>query len=135
MLEKHIEDNLELYTEGKTTASQRRILMTQWCGEAWSKVGPGSVVRAFKKLGLTTALDGSEGNLVNIPKLPEYVMPTDYLEEEYGVINSEDELSDSSITSDESSSNESDDSDSSNNESDDSDSSNNESDDSDNVDN
>ena len=80
MSEKHIEVNLELYTEGKITASQRRILMTQWCGEAWSKVDPDSVVRAFKKLGLTTALDGSDGNFVNIPKLPEYVMPTDYLE-------------------------------------------------------
>ena len=43
--------------------------MTQWCEEAWSQIDPDSVVRGFKKLGIITALDGSEGHLVNIPKL------------------------------------------------------------------
>ena len=71
MSEKHREENLDLYTEGKITTSQRRILMTQWCGDAWSQIDHDSVVRGFKKLGITTALDGSEGHLVNISKLPE----------------------------------------------------------------
>ena len=44
-----------------------------------------SVVRGFKKLGITTALDGSEGHLVNISKLPEYEMPTDYMQNEFTV--------------------------------------------------
>ena len=43
------------------------------------------MVRGFKKLGITTALDGSEGHLVNIPKLPEYEMPTDYMQNEFTV--------------------------------------------------
>ena len=62
MSEKHIEKNLDLYTEGKITTSQRRILMTQWCGEAWSQIDHDLVVRGFKNLGITTALDGSEGH-------------------------------------------------------------------------
>ena len=91
MSEKHIEENLDLYTEGKITASQRRVLITQWCGEAWSLVDRDSVVRGFKTLGVTTTLDGSENHLVNIPKLPDYEMPTEFLEEEYAIIDSDDE--------------------------------------------
>ena len=62
--------------------------MTQWCGEAWSQIDHVSVVRGFKKLGITTALDWSEGHLVNITKLPEYAhryMPTDYMQNEFTV--------------------------------------------------
>ena len=50
MSEKHIEEHLDLYTEGKITTSQRRILMTQWCGEAWSQVDHDSVARGLKRL-------------------------------------------------------------------------------------
>ena len=76
-----------------------------------NRIDHDSVVRSFKKLGITTVLDGSEGHLVNIHKLPEYEMPTDYLEEEYDMVDSEDDLSDSSsydITSSSESSSESD---------------------------
>ena len=84
MSEKHIEENLDLYTEGKITTSQRRILMNQWCGKAWSQIDHDSVVRGFKKLGITISLDGSLGHLVNI-LLPEYEMPTDYMHNEFTV--------------------------------------------------
>ena len=43
MSEEHIEDNLKLYTEGKITTLQRRILMKVWCGKAWSKIDHDSV--------------------------------------------------------------------------------------------
>ena len=56
-----------------------------WCGEAWNQIDHNSVVRCFKKLGITTTRDGSEGHLVNIPKLPEYEMPTDYMQNEFTV--------------------------------------------------
>ena len=72
--------------EGKITTSQRRIPMTQWCGEAWSQIDHDSVVRGFKKLGITTSLDESEGHLVNIPNLPEHEMPTDYMQNEFTVV-------------------------------------------------
>ena len=37
--------------------------MTKWVGEAWSKVGKmrNSIIRSFKKCGLSVALDGSDG--------------------------------------------------------------------------
>ena len=43
-------------------ASQRRVLMTKWVGEAWSTVGKmkDSIIRSFKKCGLSVALDGSD---------------------------------------------------------------------------
>ena len=36
--------------------------MTKWVGEAWSKVGKmkDSIIRSFKKCGLSVALDGSD---------------------------------------------------------------------------
>ena len=45
--EKHMEENLEKYTEGKLTASERRVLITKWCGEAWSNLDKDVIVRGF----------------------------------------------------------------------------------------
>ena len=36
--EKHLNDNLNLYTEGKLTTSERRILTTKWVADAWAKL-------------------------------------------------------------------------------------------------
>ena len=53
--------------------------MTKWVGEAWSKVGKTkyvlSIIRSFKKCGLSVGLDGSENDEVNIESLREYQMP------------------------------------------------------------
>ena len=45
-------------------ASQRRVLVTKWVGEAWSKVGKmkDSIIRSFKKCGLSATLVGSEND-------------------------------------------------------------------------
>ena len=32
--EKHLEENLNVYTEGKLTTSERRVLLTKWVGNA-----------------------------------------------------------------------------------------------------
>ena len=42
--------------------------MTEWVGEAWSKVGKMKdfIIRSFKKCGLSVALDGRENDEVNI---------------------------------------------------------------------
>ena len=50
-----------------------------------------SLVRGFKTLGIKTALDGSDNPIVNIPKFPNYEMPTEFLEEEYAIIDSDDD--------------------------------------------
>ena len=38
LFEDHLDKNLDQYVNGKINASQRRVLMTKWVGEAWSKV-------------------------------------------------------------------------------------------------
>ena len=58
--------------------------MTKWVGEAWSKVGKmrNSIIRSFKKCGLSVALDGSENADVNIEGLPEYQMLSAFVQDD-----------------------------------------------------
>ena len=77
LFEDHLDKNLDQYVDGKINTSQRRVLMTKWVGKAWSKVGKmkDSIIRSFKKCGLSVALDGSENDEVNIECLSKYQMP------------------------------------------------------------
>ena len=58
LFEDHLDKNLDQYVDGKINASHWRVLMTKLVGEAWSKVGKmkDSIIRSFKKCGLTVAL-------------------------------------------------------------------------------
>ena len=38
LFEGHLEKHLELYVEGKFSASQRSTLITKWVGQAWKKI-------------------------------------------------------------------------------------------------
>ena len=62
LFEDQLDKKLNQYVDGKINASQRRVLMTKWVGEAWPKVGKmkNSITNFFKKCGLSVALDGSE---------------------------------------------------------------------------
>ena len=53
--DQHMLENIDKYVNNKLTASDRRILITKWCGEAWAQVDRESVKYGFKKLGLSTA--------------------------------------------------------------------------------
>ena len=88
--EKHLDENLNDYVEGKLTASKRRILTTKWVAIKWEKVmqDKETVIRSFKKCGITTNVDGSENDKVKIRGLEGYIMPLP--EEEYH-LESEDE--------------------------------------------
>ena len=83
LFEDHFDKNLDQYVDGKINASQQRVLMTKWVREAWSKVGKmkDSITLSFKKCGLSVALDGSENDEVNIEGLPEYQMPSAFLQD------------------------------------------------------
>ena len=84
-----MQDNLDLYISGKITASKRLVLMTTWCGNAWSQTDQGMVKRVFKKCGINAALDGSENEQLHIEKISDYVMPNirdDY--DEYELVES-----------------------------------------------
>ena len=88
--EKHRNENLKLYLENKLTASQRRVLITKWAADVWEKVKANKemIIRSFNKCGITTAVDGSEDDQVNVEGI-EYVMPQP--EEEFHLESSSEE--------------------------------------------
>jgi hypothetical protein len=92
LFEDHLDKNLESYVEGKISASARRVLMTKWVGAAWSKVGKmkESIVRSFKKCGLSVALDGSEDHEVNIEGIPDYQMPKPFVDDSFRLLDDDD---------------------------------------------
>ena len=67
--------------------------MKKWVDEAWSKVGKmkDSIIRSFKKCGLSVSLDGSENNEVNIEGLPEYQMLSAFVQDNEYVLDDDDE--------------------------------------------
>ena len=97
-MEEHLLQNLGAYTNGKITATECRVLITNWCGNAWSRIDCESVKRSFKKLGLSVALAGRESDLVNIPKIPTYEMPPMAGDSEY-VLDESDSDTDVSLSS------------------------------------
>ena len=48
----HMHSNVSLYIEGKITASQRRVLITKWVGQAWAEVcaNKDMIYRAFRSV-------------------------------------------------------------------------------------
>lgn len=75
--EAHISENLALYTEGRLTASDRRVLLTKWVGVAWQEINQKKdvIVRSFRKCGISLAVDGTENSEVKIEGIPDYKMP------------------------------------------------------------
>ena len=61
-------DDVELWESNKLTASDRRILITQWTGRAAEKIDSDikTRTRLFEKAGLTMAAEGSDDNLINL---------------------------------------------------------------------
>ena len=76
--EEHIEQNLQRYTEGKISASEKRVLVTKRVGIAWTKVGSNRdmVVRSFTKCGISLSLDGYDNGEINIETIEEDEWPT-----------------------------------------------------------
>ena len=75
--EKHLEENLHQYTEGKISASERQVLVTKWVDKAWTEVGSNGdmVVQSFKKCGISLSLDGSKNGEIHIESIEEYELP------------------------------------------------------------
>ena len=67
------EDNLDKWHE-KLSAKDRRILMTQWTGEAWSelKENKGFLKRLFEKTGCLLTIDGSGDEYITPQGLEDY---------------------------------------------------------------
>ena len=58
------------------TASERRVLLSKWIGEAWEKVctKPEIITRGFRKCGISIAVDGSEDEVININGVDDYTV-------------------------------------------------------------
>ena len=86
---RHIDENLESYTDNKISAAQRRVLITKWVANAWQliKEDKNLIKRSFLKCGISNALDGSENDLVNIKGIEGYALPTP--DEEYELLEDE----------------------------------------------
>ena len=89
--EKHLDENLDLYVEGKLAASERCVLATTFVGNAWEKLSENKdmIIRSFVKCGITSNVDGSEDDQVNIRGLEGYKMPLP--EEEFHLVTSSEE--------------------------------------------
>ena len=75
----HVEAHVDDYLHGNFTASERRILLTKWIGQAWEEVSANKdmVIRGFWKCGISIAIDGSEDNEINIKDLENYEIESD----------------------------------------------------------
>ena len=64
----HMQEHLDKYVKGEVNASARRILFTQWVGQAWEDVSRNRemVIRSFEKVGISVPVDGSGDHLINI---------------------------------------------------------------------
>ena len=53
------------------------FLLTKWVAEAWKEINRNkeTVIRSFKKCGLSLTLDGKENDEINIEGIPDYEMP------------------------------------------------------------
>lgn len=88
--EKHLNGNLTLHTQGKIPASEQRVVLTRWVGNAWDHISNTAMVkRSFKKCGINVNIHGSENALVHLEGISEYVMPE--ADEEFHVDTSTDE--------------------------------------------
>ena len=64
-------ERLNMWKNGKVSASERRILYTKWLGESWEDFTQNhqdQITKAFKRCGMFNAIDGSENHLIKIPR-------------------------------------------------------------------
>ena len=75
------------------SASQRRILMTKWVGQAWKKISTmkESIIRSFKKCGFSVGRNGSENAQVSIDGISSYEMPHRFVEEEFKLLDNDED--------------------------------------------
>lgn len=75
--EKHFKRNLFLYTEGKLTASNRRVRTMKWVTDAWSriKLTKEMIHRSYPTCSISIKLDEGENDLINICGMEGYALP------------------------------------------------------------
>ena len=75
----HLQEHLNKYLHGKFTAGEQRVHFTKWIGEVWAEMTSKQemIQRAFRKCGISVAVDGSEDDEIHIEGLEDYTVDTD----------------------------------------------------------
>ena len=72
--ELHFDEHMDEWAKGKYSVADRRIMLTHWVGKAWIKFHErhrNTIIRAFRKIGVTLAIDGSEDTELSIKDVPD----------------------------------------------------------------
>ena len=72
--ELHYDEHMDEWAKGKYSVSDRRVMLTHWVGKAWVKFHDQhrrTIIRAFRKIGVTLAIDGSEDAELSIKDIPD----------------------------------------------------------------
>lgn len=70
----HFDTHFDQWNKEKYVVGDRRIMLTQWVGQAWKEFHEDSfdvIHRAFRKLGLSLTIDGSEDDELHVEDLSE----------------------------------------------------------------
>ena len=72
----HCAQNLQAYVQGTVSAGERRVLLSQWVGQAWGEVSANKemIQRTFTKCGISVPIDGSADDKINISGLENYTV-------------------------------------------------------------
>ena len=70
------QERLNLWTDGKVNASERRILLTKWAGDAWDVLASMTIIKVFKHCGVANDINGNENHRVRVQNLRTYKPPT-----------------------------------------------------------
>ena len=92
-----VDENLDKWENGSISASEKRILITEFVGAAWHKLfswADFKPVSYFQRTGCLLTLDGSEDNLLKIEGAPTYKPPMVVVNDDDGVELPEANLSD-----------------------------------------
>ena len=69
------QERLNAWSDGKVSASERRILMTRWAGDAWDTLSSMTIIKAFKHCGVANDINGKENDKVRVQNLRTYKPP------------------------------------------------------------
>jgi hypothetical protein len=73
LAETHYGNHEEKWIKGKYTVGDRRVMLTEWVGQAWEdlhKYDSEVIRQAFRNVGLSLPVDGSEDHKIKIKGLP-----------------------------------------------------------------
>lgn len=69
----HYDNNMDKWQHGKYSISERRIMITYWVAQVWRELHAEQsdiIIKTFRKLGLSLAVNGSENKELRVKDIP-----------------------------------------------------------------